>query len=196
MAAMRRAVSGRWSLPAVWGGDQGPGLAPEGVLRRQGLRIGHVQSGPPQAAGLQHLRQGGAVHRASPAAVEENGVLFQAQQPLPAEQAYCFRRLGQGQGHHVGPGQQLVQLREAIYALDALGGAGGITAHAGGMGPQGPAQPGEGGAQIPGTHHQHLRVQQGTGLAQVPPLGLPLLVPVLGQALHEGEQHGKQMLRH
>lgn len=133
MAAMRRAVSGRWSPPAVWGGDQGPGLAPEGVLRRQGLRIGHVQSGPPQAAGLQHLRQGGA---------------------------------------------------------------GGITAHAGGMGPQGPAQPGEGGAQIPGTHHQHLRVQQGTGLAQVPPLGLPLLVPVLGQALHEGEQHGKQMLRH
>lgn len=196
MAAMRRAVSGRWSPPAVWGVIRARGWRQRGCSGGRGSGSVTSSPAPPQAAGLQHLRQGGAVHRASPAAVEENGVLFQAQQPLPAEQAYCFRRLGQGQGHHVGPGQQLVQLREAIYALDALGGAGGITAHAGGMGPQGPAQPGEGGAQIPGTHHQHLRVQQGTGLAQVPPLGLPLLVPVLGQALHEGEQHGKQMLRH
>ena len=52
MAAMRRAVSGRWSPPAVWGGDQGPGLAPEGVLRRQGLRLGHIQSAAAQMAVL------------------------------------------------------------------------------------------------------------------------------------------------
>ena len=43
-------------------------------------------------------------------AVEEDGVLLQAQQPLPAEQARRLRRLGQGQDYHIGPGQQLVQL--------------------------------------------------------------------------------------
>ena len=87
-------------------------------------------------------------------------------------------------------------VRGCTALLDAVGGAGGIPAHAGGMGPQGQAQPGEGGAQIPGAHHQHLGVQQGAGPAQILPPGLHLLIPVLGQALHEGEQHGKQVLRH
>ena len=148
--------------PGGVGGEEEAGGLPEGVSWGQRFRIGNVQSRAQQAAGAQHLRQGGAVHGAPTARVEQYRAGPHSQQPGLAHQARSLRGVGEGQGHHIGLGEQAIQRTQTVNLVKALYRAARAPAQPNNpLCPQGADQPGKVAADIAGTAHQHGFARQG-----------------------------------
>ena len=180
------------------GGQQQVGHVPQGAVLRERLRRGDVQSGSPQVAAVHQLHQGVLVQNAAPARAEENGILLHAGQPCPVHQAIGLRGVGQGEGHHIGLGQQAVQLRQGEQLIEARD----RDLHRafqpdGAPCSQGLAQLGEGGAHMACPGHQNSSAHQGAHRTDVLiPLVLPLPVPAQWELAVQGQQGGQQVLRH
>ena len=145
---------------------------------------------------IHQLHQGVLVQNSAPARAEENGVLLHAGQPRPVHQAVGLRGVGQGEGHHIGLGQQAVQLRQGEQLIKAGDGDIHRTLQAdGAFCPQGLAQLGEGGAHMASPGHQDSGTHQSAHRADVLiPFVLPLAVPAQGELAVQGQQAGQQML--
>lgn len=105
--------------------------------------------------------------------------------------------MGEGQGHHIGLGEQAIQRTQTVNLVKALCRAARAPAQPNNpLCPQGADQPGKVAADIAGTAHQHGFARQGANGSKIRPDMGPLLVPVGGQALIDGQEHGKHVFRH
>ena len=104
--------------------------------------------------------------------------------------------MGQSEGHHVGQGQEGVQLVHGAHLIKALDGAVHRPLQADGLRAQALAQPGEVSPHVSRPQHQHGAAQNGLHGALVLPDVGPLAVQIGGQTAADGHQAGEHVLGH
>ena len=139
--------------------------------------------------------QGFTVHRSATAGIDEDSIRLHALDALIAHQTVGFRRAGKYQRCHIAFCQQVVQLIHRVHRVNARGRLVHIPADAQGFGAKGLAEQRKAGADVPGAADEHLGAPQGLGSTGTLPDLSVLVVPVVGQTLHQSHQHGEHVLR-
>ena len=178
------------------GGNQQVGDVPQGAVLRQRLGHRHVQSRSPQLALLHGPPQGVLVQGGTPSGVDKDGVVLHKSDARLVHQPRALGVVRQAEGHHVGLGQQLVQLLQGEHLIKALHRSAHRPLQADGVGAQSPAHACKSGADVSRAHHQHGAAVDGLHHTLVRPAVLLLAVPVGGQTAAQGHHAGQHMLGH
>ena len=89
------------------GGDQHVGVFPEAVLLGEGLRVGDIQPGGADFAGVQRLAEGLGVDGGPPPDIDDQDAVLAAGEGAGIEDLARFGGVGEGEDQGVGLGQDL-----------------------------------------------------------------------------------------
>lgn len=171
------------------GSNQHIGVFPKAVPLGKGLRVGDIQPGGADFAGVQRLTEGLGVDGGPPPDVDDQDAILAAGEGVGIENLPCFGGVGKGEDQGVGLGQDLFQLVHRRHPVKSGQIGGGSAFDANGMGTQQLGFFGVAGSQIAGAQADHCASGQLTHLAEHLPSALRHGVSVLAELLEQVEVH-------
>ena len=120
MSTICSSVSGRGISAGNVGCDHRIGRVPQGMIRGQRFRIGHIQSGPGDPPPIERIAEGIRVDGRPPPHIQDDGALFEQADPTFIHHVISGWIARQAHGHHIRFRQKAVQFFHGIQTIQPL----------------------------------------------------------------------------